>query len=282
MVPPEGAETLDLCPARAQAPPLHGVSEGLNPVQIIRRGRRACPALVQTSAAKVKSSRWCRPWARCTPGIWRWSPKRGGGPTASRRRFSSIRCSSARTRTSAATRGRKRPTRRCCERRAATCSGCRSGRRNLSRRASRPRSASTGCRDRWEGEARPGPFRRGRDGRRQIAAARSGPTIALFGEKDFQQLAVIRRMAARSRLGDRDRRRADRARRGRPRSVVAQCLSVARRAQRALALPQALERRRRDAIRSGAAVGDGLSRGQAVAGRCRISQDRLCRAGRCR
>ena len=44
------------------------------------------------------------------------------------------------------------------------------GRGHLSRRASRPRSASPACRERWEGEARPGPFRRRRDGRRQAAA----------------------------------------------------------------------------------------------------------------
>ena len=113
-----------------------------------------------------------------------------------------------------------------------------------------------GLSERWEGEARPGHF----EGVATIVAkllVAVRPDVALFGEKDFQQLAVIRRMAADLGLsveivGVPTARDAD----GLALSSRNAYLSADERSH-ALALPEALKTAR-DAILAGVRVPDAL------------------------
>ena len=109
---------------------------------------------------------------------------------------------------------------------------------------------------RWEGEARPGHF----DGVATVVAKlllSVRPDVALFGQKDFQQLAVIRRMVADLNIGvEIEGVPTVRERDGLALSSRNAYLSADER-RRAVALPNALNAAR-EAIRGGAPVSAAL------------------------
>ena len=131
-----------------------------------------------------------------------------------------------------------------------------------------------GVSERWEGEARPGHF----DGVATVVAKlllSVRPDVALFGEKDFQQLAVIRHMVADLNIGVEIA--------GVPTVREADGLALSSRnaylsddeRRNAVALPEALHAVR-DRIRSGGGVAEALGEAKrSLAGACFSRTDYL-------
>ncbi len=128
----------------------------------------------------------------------------------------------------------------------------------------------SGVSERWEGEVRPGHF----DGVATVVAKlllSVRPDVAVFGEKDFQQLAVIRRMVGDLNIpvkviGARTVREAD----GLALSSRNVYLSTDER-QRAIGLPRALDAAKR-AIHSGQPVPSALEEAKQALVECGFSR----------
>ena len=96
------------------------------------------------------------------------------------------------------------------------------------------------------------PFRRRRDGRRASCSTRSGPTSPCSARRIISSSPSSASMVRDLDLGGRDRRRADPARRRRPRPLLAQRLSLRRGAARRRAPCRARSARRRRRSRAAA------------------------------
>ena len=198
--------------------------------------------------------------APCRPhGAGRRSAARA--PIMSSPRSSSTRPSSAPTRTSPPIRAARPPTRRCSRRRAARSSG-RPTPRPCIRTASRRPSAPAAVGDDLDGAARPGHF----DGVATVVAAPVRPGPARHRPVRREGLPAARGdppAGPRPRPADRDRRRADPARRRRPRALLAQRLSH-RGGTAAAARPcRARSARRRRRSQAAADIAEALDRARA-------------------
>ena len=151
-------------------------------------------ARLPACARPAEASRWCRPWARCTPAISRWCARPRSGRAAWWCRSSSIRPSSRRTRISPAIRAALPPTLKCSLTAKVDLVWAPSPAvmypDGFATQIAPAGAAQAGLEDKF----RPHFF----GGVATVVAklfTQVGPDVALFGEKDYQQLRVVTQMA---------------------------------------------------------------------------------------
>ena len=154
-----------------------------------RSARGRCAA-----GARARSGwRWSRPWERCTPGTCRWSPWRAHGRT----RWWPA-CSSIPTQFAPGEDFEAYPRNEAADAGMLADAGCdllyAPPPSEIYPAGFATRVTVEGLTDAMEGAVRPGHFA----GVATVVAKlliQAAPDVAVFGEKDFQQLAVIRRLA---------------------------------------------------------------------------------------
>ena len=166
--------------------------DGTSGIEIVRTVADLRGRVARLARRPARGSRWCRRWARCTRATWRWCATPAASPTGCASRCSSIPPSSARTRTTPIY-----PRDEAADAAKLTALGAdllfAPDVEEMYPEGAVTRVSVAGLGDVLEGEHRPGFF----TGVATIVGKlllQALPDVAVFGEKDYQQLLVIRRM----------------------------------------------------------------------------------------